>query len=332
VLTHYHRPADGLGGEQHQRHLVVDRGLHAEAAADVAGDHPDAALRHLQYRRQFGAERMHALQRGVDGEAAVGGVVVADAGARLHGGRRHAVDDEAVADHMVGLGDGGLGCRLVAEQLHEADIVGAALPDPRRAGLGCLGGRDRRRQRLVVDLDQFGGVLRLVQRLRHHERHIVADPAHLVLGKRRVGRLERAAVAPLQAARHRQVAPSGRLPVGAGEHRQHARRGLGAGGIDPADAGVGVRGAQHAGVGHAGQHHVGDIAAAAAQQPRILEAGHRLTDREFTHLGPRRLRADAPGKYYRKAWGAWLGVPSGGAARSGRGRPGSPAMTAGARH
>ena len=36
---------------------------------------------------------------------------------------------------------------------------------------------------------------------------------------------------------------------------------------------------------HARQHDVVDIAAAAAQQPRILETRHRLPQREFAHFG-----------------------------------------------
>ena len=61
------RPAS-FDGQQHQRDLVVDRRLHAEAAADVAGDHAHLALGHLQHvLRQLLPERMGALQRGVDG-------------------------------------------------------------------------------------------------------------------------------------------------------------------------------------------------------------------------------------------------------------------------
>ena len=226
---------------------------------------------------------MHPLQGGVGGVAAVGRVVVADAAARLHGGGGDPVDHEAVLDHVVGLGEGGVGRGLVAEQLHEADIVGAIVPHPRRALGGRLRGRGNRRQRLVVDLDQLGGVERLVGGLRHHEGDVVADPAHLVLGQRRVGRLEHAAVAQLEPARDRQVAPAGGLPVGAGEHRQHAGRRLGLGRVDRADACVGVRRTQHVAERHAGQRHVADVAAAALEQPRVLETGHALTDREFTH-------------------------------------------------
>ena len=39
---------------------------------------------------------------------------------------------------------------------------------------------DHRRQRLVVDLDQLGGVARLRQRLGDDEGDAVADEAHLV--------------------------------------------------------------------------------------------------------------------------------------------------------
>ena len=49
---------------------------------------------------------------------------------------------------------------------------------------------------------------------------------------------------------------------------------------------MGMRGAQHRAECHARQHHVVDIAAAAAQQPRILEPRHRLTNREFAHRTP----------------------------------------------
>ncbi len=38
---------------------------------------------------------------------------------------------------------------------------------------------------------------------------------------------------------------------------------------------------------HARQHHVVDIAAAAAQQARILETRYRLTQRELAHQCPR---------------------------------------------
>ena len=47
-----------------------------------------------------------------------------------------------------------------------------------------------------------------------------------------------------------------------------------------------MRRAQHITEGHAGKRHVGDIAALALDQPRILEAGNGLADRVFTHRNP----------------------------------------------
>src|SRR5260370_35720830 len=52
---------------------------------------------------------------------------------------------------------------------------------------------------------------------------------------------------------------------------------------------MGGRRAQHVAEGHAGQHDVAHIAAAAPEQARILEPGHALADREFTHGIPQVL-------------------------------------------
>src|SRR5262249_40129604 len=87
----------------------------------------------------------------------------------------------------------------------------------------------------------------------------------------------------LEAARHRQVAEAGDLPVGAGEHGEHAGRRLGGGGVDGADARMRMRRAQHYAERHAGQDDIVDVAATAAQQARVVEARHRLAQREFSH-------------------------------------------------
>ena len=198
----FHRPAGELGGEQHQRHFVEDRRLHAERAAGVAGDDADLALRHFHHLGEVGARRVRALDRGVERVAAVGGVVVADRAARLHRRRGDAVDDEFLLDDMVGLGEGGVGRGLVADQFDEADIVGRVIPHLRaRRASAAVFGRGDRRQRLVLDLDQFGGIERLRHGLGDDEGDAIADPAHAVLGQDRIARLEhRRAVAPLEAA------------------------------------------------------------------------------------------------------------------------------------
>jgi hypothetical protein len=227
---------------------------------------------------------VRALNRGVDDVAVFRRQIDADRAARLHAGRGHAVDNEAVLDDVRGLGEGGVGRGLVADQLDEADVVGAAVPDLRGAGFDRLGGGDNRRQRIVIDLNQFGGVLRLRIGFGDDEGDRIADPAHAVLGQHRIRRREhRRAVAALEAAMRRQFAQARFLPVGRGDDGEHAGRGFRRRSIDCVDFGVAVRRAQHHAESHAGIDDVVDIAAAPLHQPRILEARHALTDCEFTH-------------------------------------------------
>ena len=71
--------------------------------------------------------------------------------------------------------------------------------------------------------------------------------------------------------------------VGAGQHQQHAGRGLGLGDVDLLDLGVGVRRQHVAGVQHAGQHDVVDVAALPCQKALVLDPAHRLSDSELGH-------------------------------------------------
>ena len=231
---------------------------------------------------------MRALKRGVELVASVSGVIDRDAAARLHRGGGDAVDDEAVLDHVSGLRKRRVGFRFVAVELDEADIVRAVVKHERRARLDRAGGVDDCGQRLVIDLDQFGGVGGLVIGLGHHEGDVIADPPDAVLHQRRKARtVHRRPVAALEPARHRQVAEARGRIVGAGEHAQHAGRALGSGGVDRADFRVRVRRAQHITECHARQDDVADIAPFTPYQPRILEPGHRLAHSEFTHCAPR---------------------------------------------
>ena len=144
---------------------------------------------------------------------------------------------------MLGRGEGGVGRILVAEHQPEADIaLRAILVDLDGAVLGGVLEVDHGRERLVVDLDQLGGVARLRERLGHHESDAVADEAHLVGDEHG---LERAvALGGAEILRH-QVGGEGaellRQGVGAGEHAEHARRGLRLRDVDALDAGMGVR-------------------------------------------------------------------------------------------
>ena len=211
-------------------------------------------------------------------------MVVADRAARLHAGRRDAVDDEMMFDDVRGLRQSGVDRRLVADQFDEGDIVLELVVHARRAGLGRFLCRGNGGQRFVLDLDQFQRVLRLRRGLGNDEGDAVADPTDKAVGQHRVARrMHGGAAAALEAGIAGQVAVAGGLDVGCGQHREHARRSLGGFGVDRHDLGVGMRRAQHDAEGHAGIDHVVDKVALALHQFRIFKPRHALTDCEFTH-------------------------------------------------
>ena len=280
----FHGIARHLGGQQHQTHFVEHARLHAEAAADVARHHAQAALGDVQRLGQFLAEVQGALQGRVDRVAVRRLIVMADRAARLHSRRRHAADHEALLDDVVGLGEGGVGRLLIALEMHEADVVFAIVPDEGRAGLraqrhGSDGGQD-----LVVDLDQFGGVLRLFDRVRDDEGDGIADIAHLHFRQRGEMRaIHGRAVALLLASGPGQIAVTGVGPILADQNGANAGRRLRLRGVEARDFRMGVGGAQHDAKEHAGEGEIVHITTAALQKARILKACNRLSDCKLTH-------------------------------------------------
>ena len=121
----------------------------------------------------------------VDRPLAGAAVVLDERAVALERGRVEAVEVElADLDDPVGLGDG---------VLPAAPLVDA-LPDEVRAGVGVEDGRVRRRarggrrrstgERLVVDLDELGGVAGELARLGDDDRDRVADEADAADGER----------------------------------------------------------------------------------------------------------------------------------------------------
>ncbi len=102
-------------------------------------------LVHLQDGSELGAEAMRALRGAVQDVAAVAGVVAGNRAARLHGDGGDAVDDEALLDDMRRLGKARIASRLVADRLHEGDVVRGVSVDDGRARLDRVGSQNRGR-------------------------------------------------------------------------------------------------------------------------------------------------------------------------------------------
>jgi len=229
---------------------------------------------------------MRVLRSGVERVGVVGGVVVADGHPRLHGDRGQPVVLDSQLHHVLGLGEGGVGRILVAEHEPEPDIaLRTIVPDFGGAVLGGVFEVHHRRQRFIVDLDQFGGIARLTQRLGDDERHTVADEAHLSGIE---DRLKRAvALGRAEVLRHQMGGEAAQLlrhGIGAGEHAEHARRGLSLGDVDALDAGVRVRREHRHPVTLPGQADVVDVAPLPEQKTLVFHSPHSLSDAELGHV------------------------------------------------
>ena len=85
------------------------------------------------------------------------------------------------ADDMSRFLKSRFGGRLVAVLVVERQIVGQFVMHTDGAVGDGIAGRDQRRQVFVVDLDQLGGVLGDVLRLRDDQRHRLTDKADALM-------------------------------------------------------------------------------------------------------------------------------------------------------
>ena len=184
---------------------------------------------------------------------------------------------------MARLGEGGVGRVLVAEGEREGDVAGVVVPDRRRTGLHRLLHQGHRRQHLVLDRDQLGRVLRLLQALGHHEGNAIADRAHLVGREQRSpGAIPFRAADVLRHRIHQRADPLGRRVL-AGEDAEHARRGGRLRGVDAHDARMCMRRHHHDAVALPRQSDVVDITAEAGDEALVLDPADRLADAEFVN-------------------------------------------------
>ena len=280
----FDRPPQFLGGEQHQPMLGILPALGAEPAADIAGNDADPAFRDLEDAgRERLAHPVRVLHVGVERKALLARVPHPDRAARFHEMGVDPADHVAALDDVRRRGKGGLGRGPVSGLEQVRDVVRAVGPH-RDPALGRGGGVGDRGQPLVIDGDQLGGVLCLRQGLGDDKGDRLADIAHAPLREAEMSAGEhRRAVRALALERHAHGAELGRDEIVAGHDQCDARRRLRSREVERADAGMGVRRAQHIGVELAEEVVVVLETAVAAQQALVLETPHRLPDPELAH-------------------------------------------------
>ena len=170
------------------------------------------------------------------------------------------------------------------KRLKPDPVAGGALPDLRRAGLQRILDLAHRRQGIVLDLDQLGGVLRLLAALGDHRHHRLADIAHGLVRQRAARRhLGLAAVGIGEHRRKGEVADSVLGHVVPGEDGDDARRLAGGRRVDPDDPGMGMRRAHQHDMRLVGPGQVVGEAAGAGQKPIVLDTLDVLGLAEHRH-------------------------------------------------
>ena len=270
---------------EQSRIFRVGRALHAERAADIAGHDPHLRRLDAEQLGHLVLEAKHALAAGVERRAVGRLVVVADRRARLHRADDDAVADQAQLGHEGGLGEGLVHLGHDAIEEVGADIVRHVVEHDGCAGLGGGTRLGDRRQRLDVEHDGFGRILRLCRRLGHHERHRVAHEAHFVCRKRiACRRLHLRAVALRHHHHGLERAVARVVEILAGPDAEHARHLARLVGVDAFQHAVRHLAAHHHGIDLAVEIDVVAIAALALQQGRVFLAWHRLADAEFHQI------------------------------------------------
>lgn len=248
------------------RHLV--RGELAPEAPAGGGRHDRQLVRRYAQRRGDQEHEVAEVHRvAVDLEGAVQARPRDGAGGlQRHPGRAAPV--QAVGDHQVGLGE-----RTVDVAEVEGPLVGevraVCLVEDRRVGGERLDRVDQRWQLVELDVDLVDTVLGGVPRLGDDGDDRLTDVPDLVHGQR----VLRDGGGPEVHARvHLGLAVLARDHRDDAGHLQRPRD------VDRADVGVRHGAAQDGRVQHAGELQVGDVAATADQQARVLGSAEVLAD------------------------------------------------------
>ena len=270
---------------QHRQHVLrIEAELHAEAAAHIGCDDPNAPLIERQALRQLLPDQVRRLGGGMDLQRARACPPMGDDAARLHGERAHPVHTEAPLDDDLG---GGHAILRIARAVHVAgqQVRGQRLGMQNRRVVGERAQRVRHmRQRLVVDVDEVQRVLCNRAARRDHAHHRLALVDRLIRRQRVVGQQRGAGHRP----QHRQR-PARGPHVGTRQDVTDAGHGAGLGHVDRANRCAGERTAAHRHLKLVGEVHVIGEETVAPQQTIVLLAREGCADQALA----RRAHRDA---------------------------------------
>ena len=237
----FDRTIDALARPYHRGLFRVQIDLRTESSADVRRDHAHLGLGQTENERCHQQSLdVRILARDVERIAVVGAAVACDRGSRLDCiGDEPVIDDVQLRD-VRRLGECRVHRRLVAQRPRVALVAGSAIVDLRSA---CLQRFDRIHHcghRVVIDVDQLGGVFRLGGRLRNDHRQAVSNVAYLALSKHRMRRfLHGLTVCSGDEPATGQAVDAGQVSTGV--DRDNSGCGFRFGGVDPSNIRVSVR-------------------------------------------------------------------------------------------
>ena len=276
-------PAHGSGelarGDEEGGIFGIARGLHPEAAADVAGEHAQPILGHAEGGGELVAQHLRTLRAGIEGPALRRRIVACQGPARLERGDDETLAHKRQARDRCGGGEAQLDRARIAvlgrgrTRPVEGKVAGCFGPE-----LGCAR-RDRvmeiddRGKGFVIHGHELGAIEGKRLALGDDKGDRLAHMLDAIEGKcRPVRDLERRAAAAGEGAELRDVADQPFCHVDSGEHGEHTRCGECRRDIDAADACRGVGRAQEDGHGLPGTAPIVAEASAPGEKGRILDA------------------------------------------------------------
>ena len=278
----FHRPAHRLGHRGDGDLIGIDMHLDAEAAADIAADDADRTLLHPQLLGEDALHHVRRLGGVVDGQRALGPVVVGQDAAPF---QRHAgmtAGQEGCLHHAMRGGEGG-GHIALLRGAGEAEVVPQRGMDHHRIGVERRLDVELRGQGLPLHRQGGDAILCGRAAVGDHGDNRLSLPGRTVQRQRMLLRGFHA----LQVIERRDPGIADLGEVRAGEDAHHARHLHRGGAVHRQDARMGVGAAQERRVHQAWRLDVVRVGGAALHQLRQIGAGNGAADIGVWQVLPR---------------------------------------------